>query len=54
MAETSTFPQGFVKERIVTDLKEDQNYSIRLQVEAKSQIATTQRHFFSMLIYSTH
>ena len=50
IAEVGTFPlldSGIVKESITSDLKENQNYSLRLQVDAQSQTASSQRYFFS-------
>ena len=52
MAEVGAFPlldSGIVKESITSNLKENQNYSLRLRVDAQSQTALSQKHFFSKL-----
>ena len=52
MAEVGTFPlldSGVVKESITSNLKENQNYSLRLRVDAQSQTASSQKYFFSKL-----
>ena len=52
MAEINTFANpdsGVIKENIKLDLKENQEYSMRLQVTAQSQTATSQKHIFSKL-----
>ena len=52
MAEVGTFPlldSGIVKENIASNLKENQNYSLRLRVDAQSQTASSQKYFFSKL-----
>ena len=52
MAEINTFPNpdsGVIKEDIKLDLKENQEYSLRLRVMAQSQTATSQKHIFSKL-----
>ena len=52
MAVVGTFPlldSGIVKENIASNLKENQNYSLRLRVDAQSQTASSQKYFFSKL-----
>ena len=52
MAEVGTFlllDSGIVKENIASNLKENQNYSLRLRVDAQSQTASSQKYFFSKL-----
>ena len=50
--ELNTFPDldsGVIEESIRLDLKGNQKYSLKLRVNAKSQIATSQKHVFSKL-----
>ena len=60
MAEVDIFPttdSSEIKEIIKLDLKENQEYSLKLRVTAHSQTATSQKHVFSKLqssLLSTH
>ena len=50
MAEVDVFPNpdsGVMKENIKLDMKENQEYSLKLRVTAQSQTATSQKHVFS-------
>ena len=51
-AEVDVFPNpdsGVMKENIKLDVKENQEYSLKLQIKAQSQTATSQKHIFSKL-----
>ena len=52
--EINTFPDlpsGEIKESIRLNLKENQEYSLKLRVKAKSQTITSQKHIFSKLVF---
>ena len=52
--EVDTFPDddsSVIKEIIRLDLKENQEYSLKLRVQAQSQTVTSQKHIFSKLQY---
>lgn len=40
---------GVVREVIILDLKENQNYSLRVRIETQLQMMTSYKHFFSKL-----
>ena len=42
---------GMISRYIELDLKENQKYYLKLQVKAQSQIATSQKHIFSKLVF---